>query len=179
MTPTKRRSTCRTWPKLRLGSRCWTRLNTSPLALPVCVPPAVAVMVDDDDLARSAPIFQGAFRALLHVQKPPRVIRSSSAAQFTVWLNRSSSASSAVMHDIRVSPGLAGIAGRGSALPPHLRHLPSGDREAGGGQGRGGTTGRCGRLLPPYPCGATGASGSCVPCPPVPATPMSGRRLRR
>jgi len=30
--PTNRRKTCRTWPKFRLGSRCCTKVKTSPLA---------------------------------------------------------------------------------------------------------------------------------------------------
>ena len=114
-------------------------------------------MVDDDDLAGSTPILQGPFRALTHIQFPAthhsledgRAVHGL-AEQFQLRIG-------GCRH--RVSPGLAGTASGAPCPALSISGIsPSGDREAGGVQGRRLVR----RLRSGFPCGPTGASGSAL-----------------
>src|SRR5580658_6549677 len=72
------------------------------------VPPAVAVVVDNDDLARTAPVFQGPFRALTHVQLPAAHHPLEDGRAIHCLAEQVELRISSCRH--RVSPGVAGMA---------------------------------------------------------------------
>ena len=78
------------------------------------VPPAVAVMVDDDDLAGSTAIFQGPFRALTHIQFPAAHHSFEDSRAVHGLAEQLQLRIGGCRH--RVSPGLAGTAG-GASCP--------------------------------------------------------------
>ena len=108
----------------------------SPLAVAQRIPPAATVMVDDDDLALAAAVFQAAAGAFRAVEPPYRrqPLQQRRAAHTGLQ-----------PFDFRVLPThrsvlLSGSAGRGAAS--YVLFLfytavdDSGNREAGAGQGR-------------------------------------------
>lgn len=129
-----------------------------PLGVAGRIPPATAVMVDDDDLAGPASVFQGPFRALAPVQSP---------ASFHVLQHGSTAHAGPKEVQLRIgmhrcSPGSDGTR-RLDALPCLLQVLPvpPGHREAGGRQGR---SRRSRAVTRTAPCRSPGASGTdeCV-----------------
>jgi len=79
--PDSSRNCRRTWPKLRLGSRCWASLNTSPLAvLPVSHQPRPSWLTMT---VSPAPRRYFRFARLLSLSSSLYPALSSSTAQFT------------------------------------------------------------------------------------------------
>ena len=121
------------------------------------VPPAVAVMVDDDDLAGSTPILQGPFRALTRIEFPATHHSLEDGRAVHGLAEQLQLRIGGCRH--RVSPGLAGTAGGAPCPALSISGIsPTGDREAGGVQGRRLVR----RLRSGFPCGPTGASGSAL-----------------
>ena len=122
------------------------------------VPPSMAVMVDDDDLALAAAVFQGALGAFSNVQLPAADHAFQHGGAVHALPEHVQLRVRGLWH--RGSPGLTGRTGRGPcpalSMPGICR---TAGREAGGGQGRSRQS-RAARRKAPDPCGPPGASGT-------------------
>ena len=119
------------------------------------VPPAAPVMVDDDDLALAAAVFQRPSRALARIQSPAGELLEHGGAAHAA----PEQIQFRIARQHRLLSGIgAGVPGRAScpALFRSRTARPDG-REAGGPQGR--SRRWPGRSPGAAPCGAAGASG--------------------
>ena len=156
--PTKPRSTRRASPKVRPGSRCRTRVKMSPLRVAQRVPPAAAVMVDDQDFALAAAVFEAAAGALRAVEPPDRRQPLQQRGAAHAGLQPFNLCVLSCIAPPSFGIGRAGRERRHAFPFPSARPCPPATAKPARGKGVRST----GAHSATHPCGAPGASGSAV-----------------